>query len=81
MAKKAQSKPMTEILTRLREFDYIHMIVFEEDVILKVSLEQQKTSNYSSVVYRSVDNLLPLISYQINFYHETNWTINQQFKR
>lgn len=37
MAKKAQSKPMTEILTRLREFDYIHLIVFEEDVILKVS--------------------------------------------
>lgn len=38
MAKKAQSKPMTEILTRLRDFDYIHMIVFEEDVILKVCL-------------------------------------------
>lgn len=37
MAKKAQSKPMNEILTRLREFDYIHMIVFEEEVILKVS--------------------------------------------
>lgn len=37
MAKKAQSKPMTEILTRLKEFDYIHMIVFEEEVILKVN--------------------------------------------
>lgn len=36
MAKKAQSKPMTEILSRIREFDYIHMIIFEEDVILKV---------------------------------------------
>lgn len=31
---------MTEILTRLREFDYIHMIVFDEEVILKVSLKQ-----------------------------------------
>ncbi|XP_055304478.1 inositol hexakisphosphate and diphosphoinositol-pentakisphosphate kinase isoform X7 [Sitodiplosis mosellana] len=40
MAKKAQSKPMTEILTRLREFDYIHMIVFEEEVILKDPVEK-----------------------------------------
>lgn len=36
MAKKTQSKPMKEILTRLREFEYIRMVVFEEDVILKV---------------------------------------------
>lgn len=36
MAKKTQSKPMKEILTRLREFEYIRMLVFEEDVILKV---------------------------------------------
>lgn len=42
MAKKAQSKPMTEILTRLREFDYIHMTVFEEDVILKVGEDMHK---------------------------------------
>lgn len=47
MAKKAQSKPMTEILTRLREFDYIHMTVFEEDVILKVGEKRhaQKMQN------------------------------------
>lgn len=32
---------MTEILTRLREFDYIHMLVFEEEVILKVGVNQQ----------------------------------------
>lgn len=38
MAKKAQSKPMIEILTRLREFEYIHMVVFEEEVILKVNI-------------------------------------------
>lgn len=36
MAKKTQSKPMKEILTRLQEFEYIKMVVFEEDVILKV---------------------------------------------
>lgn len=42
MAKKAQSKPMTEILTRLREFDYIHMTVFEEEVILKVKNSLKK---------------------------------------
>lgn len=39
MAKKAQSKPMNEILTRLRDFDYIRMIVFDEEVILKVRWE------------------------------------------
>lgn len=37
MAKKTQSKPMKEILSRLREFEYIRMLVFDEDVILKVS--------------------------------------------
>lgn len=36
MAKKTQSKPMKEILTRLQEFEYIRMVVFTEDVILKV---------------------------------------------
>ncbi|KAL5275112.1 PPIP5K2 family protein [Megaselia abdita] len=39
MAKKTQSKPMKEILTRLQEFEYIKMIVFEEDVILKEPVE------------------------------------------
>lgn len=37
MEKKTQSKPMKEILTRLQEFEYIKIIVFEEDVILNVS--------------------------------------------
>lgn len=36
MAKKSQSKPMKEILTRLEEFEYIKVIVFPEEVILKV---------------------------------------------
>lgn len=36
MAKKSQSKPMKEILTRLDEFEYIKMLVFAEEVILKV---------------------------------------------
>lgn len=36
MAKKSQSKPMKEILTRLEEFEYIKVIVFGEEVILKV---------------------------------------------
>lgn len=38
MAKKSQSKPMKEILTRLDEFEYIKMLVFPEEVILKVLL-------------------------------------------
>lgn len=38
MAKKTQSKPMKEILTRLQKFEYIRMVVFSEDVILKVSV-------------------------------------------
>lgn len=37
MAKKSQSKPMKEILTRLQEFEYIRVTVFAEDVILEVS--------------------------------------------
>lgn len=37
MAKKTQSKPMKEILTRLQEFEYIRMVVFSEEVILKVN--------------------------------------------
>jgi inositol-hexakisphosphate/diphosphoinositol-pentakisphosphate 1-kinase len=37
MAKKSQSKPMKEILTRLQEFEYLRIVVFNEEVILKVS--------------------------------------------
>ncbi|XP_035718713.1 inositol hexakisphosphate and diphosphoinositol-pentakisphosphate kinase 2-like isoform X1 [Vespa mandarinia] len=39
MAKKSQSKPMKEILTRLEEFEYIKIVVFPEEVILKESVE------------------------------------------
>ncbi|XP_066593031.1 inositol hexakisphosphate and diphosphoinositol-pentakisphosphate kinase 2 isoform X10 [Prorops nasuta] len=39
MAKKSQSKPMKEILTRLEEFEYIKIMVFPEEVILKESVE------------------------------------------
>ncbi|XP_058810102.1 inositol hexakisphosphate and diphosphoinositol-pentakisphosphate kinase-like isoform X2 [Phymastichus coffea] len=39
MAKKSQSKPMKEILTRLEEFEYIKIIVFTEEVILKEPVE------------------------------------------
>ncbi|PSN31039.1 Inositol hexakisphosphate and diphosphoinositol-pentakisphosphate kinase [Blattella germanica] len=35
MAKKSQSKPMREILMRLEEFEYLKMVVFPEEVILK----------------------------------------------
>lgn len=38
MAKKSQSKPMKEILTRLQEFEFIKVVVFEEDTILLVLL-------------------------------------------
>ncbi|XP_028165291.1 inositol hexakisphosphate and diphosphoinositol-pentakisphosphate kinase isoform X12 [Ostrinia furnacalis] len=40
MAKKSQSKPMKEILTRLDEFEYIKMLVFPEEVILKKRVEE-----------------------------------------
>lgn len=36
MAKKSESKPMKEILTRLDDFEYIKTIVFPEETILKV---------------------------------------------
>lgn len=39
MAKKTQSKPMKEILSRLQEFEFIKMIIFPEEVILKVEGE------------------------------------------
>ncbi|XP_043280975.1 inositol hexakisphosphate and diphosphoinositol-pentakisphosphate kinase 2 isoform X12 [Venturia canescens] len=39
MAKKSQSKPMKEILTRLEEFEYIKVVVFPEEVILKEPVE------------------------------------------
>lgn len=69
MAKKAQSKPMTEILTRLREFDYIHMTVFEEDVILKVG---DQLNNHAEIQIRllfslklKVNGILRIISMEI----------------
>ncbi|KAF2893733.1 hypothetical protein ILUMI_12427 [Ignelater luminosus] len=40
MAKKSQSKPMKEILTRLQEFEYIKVTVFPEEVILEKSVEE-----------------------------------------
>uniref|UniRef100_A0A1A9WB12 Inositol hexakisphosphate and diphosphoinositol-pentakisphosphate kinase n=1 Tax=Glossina brevipalpis TaxID=37001 RepID=A0A1A9WB12_9MUSC len=35
MSKKTQSKPMKEIITRLEEFEFIKMVIFSEEVILK----------------------------------------------
>ncbi|XP_066244855.1 inositol hexakisphosphate and diphosphoinositol-pentakisphosphate kinase isoform X3 [Euwallacea similis] len=40
MEKKTQSKPMKEILTRLQEFEYIKVTVFQEDVILQKPVEE-----------------------------------------
>uniref|UniRef100_A0AAR5P9Z2 Inositol hexakisphosphate and diphosphoinositol-pentakisphosphate kinase n=1 Tax=Dendroctonus ponderosae TaxID=77166 RepID=A0AAR5P9Z2_DENPD len=40
MEKKTQSKPMKEILTRLQEFEYIKVIVFQEDCILQKPVEE-----------------------------------------
>ncbi|XP_069692584.1 inositol hexakisphosphate and diphosphoinositol-pentakisphosphate kinase isoform X3 [Periplaneta americana] len=40
MAKKSQSKPMREILMRLQEFEYLKMVVFPEEVILKKPVEE-----------------------------------------
>ena len=38
MEKKSLSKPMTEILSRIAEFEYITTTIFPEDVILHVSI-------------------------------------------
>ncbi|KAL0268246.1 UNVERIFIED_CONTAM: hypothetical protein PYX00_010269 [Menopon gallinae] len=40
MGKKSQSKPMKEILTRLEEFEYLKMLVFQEETILKKPVEE-----------------------------------------
>ena len=40
MAKKTESRPMREILTRLEEFEYIRTEIFAEDVILKKPVEE-----------------------------------------
>lgn len=40
MAKKSESKPMVEILTRLQEFEYIKTVVFPEQVILNKPVEE-----------------------------------------
>lgn len=40
MAKKSESKPMKEILTRLQEFEYIRIVVFAEDYILNEPVER-----------------------------------------
>ncbi|CAH1993420.1 unnamed protein product [Acanthoscelides obtectus] len=40
MEKKTQSKPMKEILTRLQEFEYIKVTVFQEDIILNKLVEE-----------------------------------------
>ncbi|XP_049954851.1 inositol hexakisphosphate and diphosphoinositol-pentakisphosphate kinase 2 isoform X3 [Schistocerca serialis cubense] len=39
MAKKSQSKPMKEILTRLEEFEFIKIVIIPEEIILKTSVE------------------------------------------
>lgn len=39
MAKKTQSKPMKEILSRIQEFEFIRMVIFPEEVILKEPVE------------------------------------------
>lgn len=39
MSKKSRSKPMQEILDRLRRFEYIRTVVFDEAVILKEPVE------------------------------------------
>lgn len=43
MSKKSQSKPMKEILTRLQEFEFLKVVVFSEDCILKVR-------NYNKII-------------------------------
>lgn len=40
MHKKSCSKPMQEILTRLALFEHIKIIVFEEEVILHLPVEE-----------------------------------------
>ncbi|XP_067829597.1 inositol hexakisphosphate and diphosphoinositol-pentakisphosphate kinase 2 isoform X6 [Heptranchias perlo] len=39
MAKKSKSKPMTQILERLCKFEYISVVIFNEDIILNEPVE------------------------------------------
>ncbi|XP_076356478.1 inositol hexakisphosphate and diphosphoinositol-pentakisphosphate kinase-like isoform X46 [Tachypleus tridentatus] len=39
MAKKSYSRPMGEILTRLEEFEYIHTVIFAEEIIINEPVE------------------------------------------
>lgn len=52
MAKKSQSKPMKEILTRLQEFEYIKVTVFPEDVILEVRKFFNYLTTFLSFVFQ-----------------------------
>lgn len=40
MAKKVLSKPMEQILTRLRSYDHFDINVFEQDIILNAPIQQ-----------------------------------------
>ena len=39
MKKKSRSRPMTEILERFNRFEYLTVIIFDEDVILNEPVE------------------------------------------
>ncbi len=40
MAKKVNSKPMEQILSRLRSYDYFSINVFDQNTILNASIEE-----------------------------------------
>ncbi len=40
MSKKVHSKPMEQILNRLRSYDHFDIIIFDQDVILKAPIEE-----------------------------------------
>ncbi|XP_063710465.1 inositol hexakisphosphate and diphosphoinositol-pentakisphosphate kinase 2-like isoform X3 [Symsagittifera roscoffensis] len=40
MQKKTDSKPMKQILTRLKVFDYLNIVIFQEDVILNEPVDK-----------------------------------------
>jgi len=46
MKKKSYSKPMREILSRLKEFEYLSVIIFDEEVILNEPVEQWPLCDY-----------------------------------
>ena len=75
MKKKSFSKPMKEILNRLAEFEYLKMIVFEEELLLKLLETRQsflvrvKIGSADSIVCRIPQNELITVDLDVSLFN------------